>query len=72
VPALSYSEMLLHFENNSPFLTIRKLIKDYEISHWGNLAVEEHYEIEHTGAQLAKGNFFEIQLYAPKKSQCRQ
>jgi len=44
--------MVLHFENNSPFLTIRSLVREVEISHWGNLAVEETYSLEHTGAKF--------------------
>jgi len=48
----SVSEMVLHFENNSPFVTIRSLVREFEISHWGNLAVEETYSLEHTGAKF--------------------
>jgi len=48
----SRSEFLIHFENNSPFLVITNFIKEFEISMWGNLAVEEHFEVEHTGAKL--------------------
>jgi len=56
VKPFSYSEMKIHFENNRPFLTAHSLVKEIEISHWGNVAIEETYEIEHTGAQL-KGTF---------------
>jgi hypothetical protein len=31
------------------------LVRELEVSHYGNLAVEEHYEIYHTGAKLATG-----------------
>lgn len=49
-------EMTLHYENNSPFLTVTRLERLIEISHWGNIAVEEQIEIKHTGAKL-KGPF---------------
>jgi len=50
------SELSVHYENNSPFLTITKLERTIELSHWGNIAVEERLEILHTGAKL-KGSF---------------
>jgi len=48
--------MKLHYENNNPFLAVTKLMRVIEVSHWGNIAVEEHIEIRHTGAKL-KGSF---------------
>lgn len=48
----SQSELIAHYENNSPFLTITKLDRLIEVSHWGNVAVEEKIEIVHTGAKL--------------------
>eukprot|EP00817_Percolomonadidae_sp_ATCC50343_P004686 CAMPEP_0117421742 /NCGR_PEP_ID=MMETSP0758-20121206/2740_1 /TAXON_ID=63605 /ORGANISM="Percolomonas cosmopolitus, Strain AE-1 (ATCC 50343)" /LENGTH=391 /DNA_ID=CAMNT_0005203983 /DNA_START=526 /DNA_END=1697 /DNA_ORIENTATION=+ len=39
-----------------PFIRIKELKRILEISHWGNLAVEEHYVIQHHGAKL-KGGF---------------
>lgn len=49
-------EMIIHYENNSPFLTVTRLERYIEISHWGNIAVEENIEIYHSGAKL-KGPF---------------
>lgn len=49
-------ELLVHYKNNSPFLTVTRLERLIEVSHWGNIAVEETIEIEHTGAKL-KGPF---------------
>ncbi|XP_059484296.1 dolichyl-diphosphooligosaccharide--protein glycosyltransferase subunit 1 [Neocloeon triangulifer] len=46
----------IHYENNSPFLTITKLERVIEVSHWGNIAVEETIDMEHQGATL-KGPF---------------
>lgn len=37
-------------------MTITKLDRVIEISHWGNIAVEETIDIVHTGAAL-KGSF---------------
>lgn len=56
VPPFSFSEMRLHYENNKPIITVTSLIKEIEISHWGNVAVEETYELQHDGAKL-KGTF---------------
>lgn len=56
ISAFQYSPMYIHFENNRPFITITKLVREYEISHWGNLAVEDSFELQHDGAKL-KGTF---------------
>lgn len=56
VAPFSQSELIVHYENNSPFLTITRLERLIEVSHWGNIAVEEKIEIVHTGAKL-KGSF---------------
>lgn len=54
--AFSEVELKVHSENNTPFLTITSLERIIEVSHWGNIAVEEHIEVRHTGA-LLKGPF---------------
>lgn len=46
----------VHYENNSPFLTITSMTRLIEVSHWGNIAVEETVDLKHTGAYL-KGPF---------------
>lgn len=48
--------MKIHFENNAPFLTISSIVRTIEVSHWGNIAVEETIDLRHTGAVL-KGPF---------------
>ena len=53
---LFQSALKVHYENNSPFLTVSKLTRVIEVSHWGNIAVEEFIDIRHTGAKL-KGSF---------------
>jgi len=49
-------EITVHFENNSPFLTVTEMTRLIEVSHWGNVAVEEEIDMSHTGAKL-KGPF---------------
>jgi len=57
VEAFSRHDLNVHFENTKPFLTVEKVVRELEISHWGNLAVEESYEVlKHDGAKL-KGTF---------------
>ncbi|XP_037935723.1 dolichyl-diphosphooligosaccharide--protein glycosyltransferase subunit 1 [Teleopsis dalmanni] len=48
--------LVLHYENNSPFMTIKYLERTIEVSHWGNIAVKESIALEHSGAKL-KGSF---------------
>ncbi|XP_018905586.2 dolichyl-diphosphooligosaccharide--protein glycosyltransferase subunit 1 [Bemisia tabaci] len=52
----SEAGITVHYENNSPFLIITRLERTLEISHWGNIAVEEDIDVYHHGAQL-KGPF---------------
>lgn len=45
-------EMRIHFENNSPFIVVNEMKRWIEVSHWGNIAVEETYHMTHEGAKL--------------------
>ncbi|XP_073987728.1 dolichyl-diphosphooligosaccharide--protein glycosyltransferase subunit 1 [Rhodnius prolixus] len=56
VPAYSNDPMTVHYENNSPFLKVLRIERVIEVSHWGNIAVEETIDLLHTGATL-KGPF---------------
>ena len=49
VAAFSHNKVDIHFENNGPFLTVAELERIIEVSHWGNIAVEEHIHIKHIG-----------------------
>jgi len=62
VAPLTTEDVVIHFENNSPFLSVAPLVRHIEVSHWGNIAVEETVDMYHTGAKL-KGSFsrFEYQ-----------
>ncbi|XP_016375830.1 dolichyl-diphosphooligosaccharide--protein glycosyltransferase subunit 1-like [Sinocyclocheilus rhinocerous] len=56
VPPFSQDAMKIHYENNTPFITISSVTRTIEVSHWGNIAVEETIDLRHTGAFL-KGPF---------------
>lgn len=56
VAPFSHDVLNVHYENNSPFLTVTNFHRLIEISHWGNIAVEENIDIVHSGAKL-KGPF---------------
>ncbi|XP_021295606.1 dolichyl-diphosphooligosaccharide--protein glycosyltransferase subunit 1B [Herrania umbratica] len=55
----SFSPILVHFENNSPFAVVEELVREVEISHWGNLQVTEQYKLVHAGARH-KGVFSRV------------
>lgn len=52
----SLSPLYIHFEHTNPFLTAPKIVRDIEVSHWGNVAAEDMAVWLHTGAKL-KGGF---------------
>jgi oligosaccharyltransferase complex subunit alpha (ribophorin I) len=52
----SEHELKVHFTNNKPYVVISSVERIIEVSHWGNLAIEEHYDLRHDGAVL-KGPF---------------
>jgi len=45
-------EVSIHYDNNSPFLTVTEMTRLVEVSHWGNIAIEEDIDMKHTGAKL--------------------
>uniref|UniRef100_A0A1I8A985 Dolichyl-diphosphooligosaccharide--protein glycosyltransferase subunit 1 n=1 Tax=Steinernema glaseri TaxID=37863 RepID=A0A1I8A985_9BILA len=49
----SSSPVTIHYENNSPFVAVVSLERTIEVSHWGNIAVEEKIELLHKGAALS-------------------
>ncbi|XP_015514091.1 dolichyl-diphosphooligosaccharide--protein glycosyltransferase subunit 1 [Neodiprion pinetum] len=67
VAPFSVEDLILHFENNNKFLTIKKLERVIEISHWGNIAIEETIDLYHTGA-LLKGSFSRYEYARESKS----
>lgn len=63
LPAFSYSPISVHFESNQPFAVAQELVREIEISHWGNVQVTEHYKLVHGGAQ-SKGEFSRLDFQA--------
>ncbi|XP_071710695.1 dolichyl-diphosphooligosaccharide--protein glycosyltransferase subunit 1A [Rutidosis leptorrhynchoides] len=63
VPALSYSPVVIHFPSNKPFAVAKELVREIEISHWGNVQVTEHYNLIHGGAQ-STGEFSRLDFQA--------
>nr|XP_043617684.1 dolichyl-diphosphooligosaccharide--protein glycosyltransferase subunit 1A [Erigeron canadensis] len=51
LPAMSYLPVIVHFPSNKPFAVAKELVREIEISHWGNVQVTEHYNLIHGGAQ---------------------
>ena len=52
IPPLMSKKLYLHFENNKPLTVFNYAIKTFQVSHWGNIAVKEEYQIENIGAKL--------------------
>lgn len=71
LPAFSYSPIVIHFESNQPFAVAQELVREIEISHWGNVQVTEHYKLVHGGAQ-SKGEFsrFVLPILCVSWSKC--
>ncbi|KAJ4825262.1 Dolichyl-diphosphooligosaccharide--protein glycosyltransferase subunit 1A [Turnera subulata] len=63
LPPYSYSPMVVHFEANQPFAVAEELVREVEISHWGNVQVTEHYNINHAGAKNT-GEFSRLDFQA--------
>ncbi|KAG6669846.1 hypothetical protein CIPAW_01G271900 [Carya illinoinensis] len=59
-PPYSFLPILLHFENNNPFAIVEELVREVEISHWGNLQITESYKLAHAGARH-KGMFSRVE-----------
>ncbi len=55
MPPYAFSKLRVHFLNHYPFATFTNVEREIEVSHWGNVAVEELYDIAHTGAKLTGG-----------------
>ncbi|XP_010416555.1 PREDICTED: dolichyl-diphosphooligosaccharide--protein glycosyltransferase subunit 1A [Camelina sativa] len=63
LPPFSYSPIVVHFESKAAFAVAEKLVREIEVSHWGNVQVTEHYNVVHRGAQL-KGEFSRLDFQA--------
>ncbi|XP_065881663.1 dolichyl-diphosphooligosaccharide--protein glycosyltransferase subunit 1A [Euphorbia lathyris] len=63
LPPYSFSPIIIHFETNTPFAVAHELVREIEISHWGNVQVTEYYNIVHGGAK-SKGEFSRLDYQA--------
>ncbi|KAK6277791.1 PREDICTED: dolichyl-diphosphooligosaccharide--protein glycosyltransferase subunit 1A [Theobroma cacao] len=63
LPTFSYSPIVVHFESNQPFAVAQELVREIEVSHWGNVQVTEHYKLVHGGAR-SKGEFSRLDFQA--------
>jgi oligosaccharyltransferase complex subunit alpha (ribophorin I) len=61
------NEVSIHYENNSPFVVVTSLKRTIEVSHWGNIAIEDHVEIVHKGAKL-KGSFSRLDFQVDRRT----
>ena len=55
VAPMTYAKLHVHYVNNYPFATFKSAEREIEVSHWGNVAIEEVYDLVHTGAKLIGG-----------------
>jgi len=60
IAPFSFSPAMVHYTNNYPFAKFSTMSRELEVSHWGSIAVEEIYELQHAGAVL-KGGFSRIE-----------
>eukprot|EP01084_Bolivina_argentea_P232892 392401_1 len=60
-PFSNNENVRFHFQFHVPYLTMTQVIRDIEISHWGNVRIEESYLLKHDGAKL-KGAY-EVGMY---------
>ena len=49
---LEIEPLKIHYEFNNAYAMLNYAFMNYEISHWGNIAVEERYQMENIGAKL--------------------
>ncbi|KHJ83139.1 ribophorin I [Oesophagostomum dentatum] len=64
-PPFNTKNIKIHYENNSPFVVASVIERTIEISHWGNIAVEEYIELVHKGAELKEYFKLFIRLQGP-------
>ncbi|XP_053958963.1 dolichyl-diphosphooligosaccharide--protein glycosyltransferase subunit 1 [Anastrepha ludens] len=67
IAATANQSLVIHYENERPFLTTTRLERIIEVSHWGNIAVKENIFMEHTGA-LLKGSFSRYEFQKDARS----
>eukprot|EP00850_Spirogloea_muscicola_P006245 SM000029S10540 [mRNA] locus=s29:725330:728234:+ [translate_table: standard] len=51
VPPLAHSPLTVHYEHDLPFAVAEDVVREIEVSHWGNVYVQEDYSFVHAGAR---------------------
>lgn len=62
-PAYAFSPFSVHFENNNPFIRVTKLTRELEVSHWGNVYVDEKYYIRYMALVYSVRNVYVDEKY---------
>ena len=52
IPPFVTKKLYIHYLNNKPLMVFNYAVKTFQVSHWGNIAVTEEYQIENIGATL--------------------
>ena len=52
IPPFATRKLYIHYLNNKPLMVFNYATKTFQVSHWGNIAVTEEYQIENIGAKL--------------------
>ena len=52
IPPFAIRKLYIHYLNNKPLMVFNYATKTFQISHWGNIAVTEEYQLENIGAKL--------------------
>ena len=63
---MSFELVRLHYVQNNPMAIFTNIERKIEISHWGNINVEDHYELFNEGAGV-KGEWGRVDynMYNP-------
>uniref|UniRef100_A0AC35GSP5 Dolichyl-diphosphooligosaccharide--protein glycosyltransferase subunit 1 n=1 Tax=Panagrolaimus sp. PS1159 TaxID=55785 RepID=A0AC35GSP5_9BILA len=67
VAPFTSTKVSIHYENNAPFIVVTNLERIIEVSHWGNIAIEDQVEIVHKGAKL-KGSFSRLDFQVDRRT----
>ena len=67
-PFTNEESVRFHFQFDAAYLTMSEVVRDIEVSHWGNVRIEESFLLQHDGAKL-KGPY-EVGMYDRVQSLC--
>ncbi|VDN58751.1 unnamed protein product [Dracunculus medinensis] len=70
VKPMAVKKIKVHAENNSPFVVATNVERLIEVSHWGNIAIEEKIALVHKGAEL-KGPFSRLDFQIDRRGSKR-